>query len=148
VILRRDHVAGGAFIVVAAFLLAISGDLPFGSLASPGAGMLPTLLISLLALFGLIIVLHAQASPPLAAIDWSDLRHGLSVLIAAALAAAAYTRLGFAITIPLMLFALVFGVERKPLLHALTFSLGAAALAYLVFGVLLKAPLPRGVAGF
>jgi heme exporter protein D len=147
VILRRDHVAGGAFVVAAAFLLAISDDLPFGSLASPGAGMLPTLLIALLALFGLILVLRAQESPPLAAVDWSDLSHGLPVLLVAALAASTYTWLGYAITIPLMLFALVFVIERKPLLRALAFSLGAAALAYVVFGLLLKAPLPRGVVG-
>jgi hypothetical protein len=145
---RRDHVAGGAFIVFAAFLWAVSGDLPVGSLASPGAGMLPMLLVALMAVFGLILVLRAQESPPLATIDWSDFRHGLPVLVAAGLAAAAYTRLGFAITIPLMLFALVFGVERKPLVPALAFSLGAAALAYAVFGLLLKAPLPAGAWGY
>ena len=44
--LRRDHVAGGAFVVVGALVLAVSDDLPFGTLASPGAGMLPTLVIS------------------------------------------------------------------------------------------------------
>ena len=35
-ILRRDHVAGGAFIVAGVLVLAVSGDLPFGTLASPG----------------------------------------------------------------------------------------------------------------
>ena len=69
------------------------------------------------------------------------------MLLVAALAASTYTWLGYAITIPLMLFALVCVIERKPLLRALAFSLGAAALAYLVFGLLLKAPLPRGVVG-
>ena len=34
--LRRDHVAGGAFVVAGALILAVSGDLPFGTLASPG----------------------------------------------------------------------------------------------------------------
>ena len=31
------------FIVAGALVLAVSGDLPFGTLPSPGAGMLPTL---------------------------------------------------------------------------------------------------------
>ena len=35
-ILRRDHVAGGAFVVGGALVLAVSGDLPFGTLAFPG----------------------------------------------------------------------------------------------------------------
>ena len=145
---RRDHVAGGAFMMFAAFVWAVSGDLPFGTLASPGAGMLPMLLVTLMAVFGLILVLRAHESPPLATIDWSDFRHGLPVLIVACITTAAYTPLGFAVTIPLMLFALVFGLERKPLLPALAFSIGAAALAYAVFGLLLKAPLPAGAWGY
>jgi hypothetical protein len=32
--LRRDHVAGGAFIVAGILVLAVSGDLPFGTLAT------------------------------------------------------------------------------------------------------------------
>ena len=34
--LRRDHVAGGAFVVAGAFVLAVSGDLPFGTLGVAG----------------------------------------------------------------------------------------------------------------
>ena len=52
-IVRRDHVGGGVFVVVAALVLAVSGDLPFGTLASPGAGMLPKLVIGLMMAFGL-----------------------------------------------------------------------------------------------
>ena len=33
-------------------VLAVSGDLPFGTLASPGAGMLPTLVIGFMMAFG------------------------------------------------------------------------------------------------
>ena len=40
-ILRRDHIAGGAFVAGGALVLALSGDLPCGTLASPGACMLP-----------------------------------------------------------------------------------------------------------
>ena len=41
------------FAVAGALVLAVSGDLPFGTLASPGAGMLPTLLVVLMMAFGL-----------------------------------------------------------------------------------------------
>ena len=51
-IVRRDHVGGGVFIVVGVLVLAVSSDLPFGTLASPGAGMLPKLVIGLMMAFG------------------------------------------------------------------------------------------------
>ena len=146
--LRRDHVAGGCFVLAGAVVLAISSDLPFGTLASPGAGMLPMLLIGLLMVFGAVLLVRAGESPPLASIDWADVRHALPVIAVACVAASAYTTLGFLTVMPLMLFFLIFVVERRPLLPAAAFSLGATVLAYAVFGYLLKSPLPRGIMGF
>ncbi len=146
--LRRDHVAGGCFVLAGAIVLAISSDLPFGTLASPGAGMLPTLLIGLLIVFGAVLFARARESPPMASIDWSDVRHALPVIAVVCVAASAYTALGFLTVMPLMLFFLIFVVERRPLLPAAVFSIGATILAYAVFGYLLKSPLPRGIMGF
>ena len=146
--LRRDHVAGAAFIVAGALVLAVSGDLPFGTLASPGAGMLPTLVVSLLMAFGVILLAQAVRSPPIAEVDWSDLPHAARVVVVAAAAATLYVPLGFALTIPLLLFALIFLVERRPLPIALAFSIGASVAVYALFTMLLRAPLPRGLVGF
>jgi hypothetical protein len=146
--LRRDHVAGGMFVVAGGLVLAASGDLPFGSLASPGAGMLPTLTIVLMMAFGLTLVLRAGDSPPLAALPWGDLPHAARVVGLAAAGIALYTTLGFLLTISLLLFGLSFAVERRPLLNAALFSLGVTGLAYVLFSTLLKAPLPRGFVGF
>ena len=63
--LRRDHVGGGAFVAVGALVLAVSGDLPFGTLASPGAGMLPKLVVGLMMAFGLVLLVRAGESPRL-----------------------------------------------------------------------------------
>ena len=41
--LRSDHVAGAAFVVFGIVVFALSGDLPFGRLSAPGAGMMPKL---------------------------------------------------------------------------------------------------------
>ena len=120
--LRRDHVAGSAFVVAGALVLAVSGDLPFGTLASPGAGMLPTLVVGLMMAFGVVLLAQARRSPLIAEVDWSDLPHALRVVVVAAAAAALYVPLGFALTIPLLLLALIFLVERRPLLIALAFS--------------------------
>jgi hypothetical protein len=147
-IVRRDHVGGGVFVAVGALVLAVSRDLPFGTLASPGAGMMPTLVVGLMMAFGLVLFVRAGDSPPLAEVAWGDGPHALRVVVVAAAAVAAYTALGFAATVPLMLFALVFLVERRPLLPALAFSIGVTACTYALFSVLLRTPLPRGILWF
>jgi hypothetical protein len=48
----------------------------------------------------------------------------------------------------LLLFALIFGAERRHPLAAAAFSIGVVALTYLLFDVLLKTPLATGVLGF
>jgi hypothetical protein len=146
--LRRDHVAGGCFALAGAAVLAISSDLPFGTLASPGAGMLPMILVGLLMGFGAVLFVRSGQSPPLASIDWADIRHALPVIALACVAASLYTALGFLVTMSLLLFFLIFVVERQPLLPAAAFGIGATIFAYAVFALLLKAPLPRGIMGF
>ena len=145
--MRRDHVAGGVFAVAGVLVLAVSGDLPFGTLASPGAGMLPTLVVGLMMAFGLILLLQARRSPLLTEVDWADLPHAVRVAAVAAAGATLYVPLGFALTIPLLLFALIFLVERRPLLPALAFSIAAPVAVYALFTLLLRAPLPRGLLG-
>ena len=141
---RRDHVAGGAILFAGAFVLAVSTDLPFGTLASPGAGMLPTVVAVLMMIFAATLLLAAGASPPIGEVAWGNAAHAMRLISVTAAAIALYTWLGFIATILLLLLVLTFLVERKPLLHAVAFSIGATLLAYLVFGTLLNAPLPRG----
>jgi putative tricarboxylic transport membrane protein len=145
--LRRDHLAGGVFVVAGLLVLAVSGDLPFGTLASPGAGMLPTLTVALMIAFGLILLVRAGHSPLLAEVDWTDLPHAIRVAIVAAAGAMLYVPLGFALTMPLLLFTLIFLVERRPLLPALGFSLGATLAVYALFTLLLRTPLPLSLLG-
>ena len=146
--LRRDHVAGGAFVVAGALVLAVSGAYPFGTMASPGAGMMPILVTSLVMAFGIAILLRARESPPLSAIDWGDAKHALTVIAVAAVAVGAYAEIGFLVTIPCMLLVLTFVAERRSLLWSAGFSIGVSALAYALFIFVLKTPLPRSPLGF
>jgi hypothetical protein len=148
VILRADHVAGGAFVAFGALVLALSGDLPVGSLSMPGAGMLPKLVAILLIVFGLVIVLRGRESAPLASLSWNDLPHAARVVVITAIAIALYQTLGVVITMALMLFTLIFGAERRNPLAAAAFSIGVVALTYLLFEVALKTPLEHGTIGF
>jgi hypothetical protein len=146
--LRRDHLAGGVFVTAALLVFAVSGDLPLGSMAMPGAGLMPKLVTSLMLAFGVIVLLRAGESPPLAQVSWADLPHAVRVIAVTAAGVALYEPLGFLVTMSLLLFSLVFIVERKPILPALAFSVGVTVFAYVLFGTLLKSPLPRGVFWF
>ena len=141
-ILRRDHIAGGAFIVAGALVFAMSGDLPFGTLASPGAGMMPKLVLGLLIAFGAILVMRAGESPPIAEIKWGDFRHAATVVAITAVAAALYTKIGFVLSVSLLLFVLLYFIERRSLWSTLAVSIGVTVGCYLLFGTLLKSPLP------
>ena len=143
VILRRDHIAGGVFVAGGVLLFAMSGDLPFGTLASPGAGMMPKLVLGLLIIFGAILVVRAGESPPLAEIEWNNFTHAVTVVVLAAAATALYTVIGFVLSISILLFVLLYFVERRNIWRAAAVSIGVTLGAYYLFNTLLKSPLPR-----
>ena len=145
--LRADHVAGGAAIAGALAVLAASGDLPFGTLAFPGAGMMPKLVCGLMILFGAILVVRGKVTMPFSDIGWSDLPHAVRVLALTAAAVALYTTLGFIVTMSLMLFALI-ASEGRNLVAAAAYSVGISLLTYGLFTVVLKSPLEQGILGF
>ena len=146
--LRSDHVAGAAFILFGIAVFAISGDLPFGSLSAPGAGMMPKLATGLMLLFGLALILGAAKSQLFAAIDWSDGGHALKVVVISAGAIASYQTLGFIVTMTLLVFVLLVVIERKHVLYAGIYALLLTGVAWWVFGKALKAPLETGILGF
>jgi putative tricarboxylic transport membrane protein len=147
-ILRADHISGGAFVAFGLGIIALSGDLPMGSLSFPGSGFLPKILAVLLAVFGLVLVLRAGEGETFASIEWSDLRHAGPVIAFTAAGIALYTVLGFLITVALLLFSLIVFIERKNVLAAGIYSIAVTALAYALFERLLKTPLPHGPFGF
>jgi putative tricarboxylic transport membrane protein len=146
--LRADHIAGVAFVLFAIAVFAMSGDLPFGSLSAPGAGMMPKLVLLLMIVFGIALILSAKASAPLAEIDWSDRNHALLVVLIAGLATTLYQWLGFILTMSLLVFTLLAVVERKNLVRAAAYSIGLTIIAWWVFGTALKSPLEKGILGF
>jgi hypothetical protein len=145
---RADRVAGAAFIVLGLLVFALSGDLPFGTLSAPGAGMMPKLVAGLMMMFAAVIVISAAASKPFSDIDWSDRGHAALVVFITAVAAACYQTLGFLITMALLVFALLVVVERRDALRAAAYSIGLTLFAYWLFGKALKSPLERGLLWF
>ena len=146
--IRSDHVAGSAFIALGILVFAIGTDLPFGTLSSPGAGMMPKLMAGLMIGFAAVIMLRASEGPEFSKVDWSDRGHAALLVLIAAIAAAAYQPLGFLITFAALVFALLIVVERRRLLPAAVYSVSLTLFAYWLFGKALKSPLERGLLWF
>jgi hypothetical protein len=147
-IIRADHVAGAVFFGFGILVFALSGDLPFGSLSSPGAGMMPKLMAGLMMIFAAVVAFGGSSSPSFGTIDWSDGWHALGVVLITACAIAAYRPLGFIVTMSLLVFALLIIVERRPLLTSAAYGIALTLFAYWLFGIALKSPLERGILWF
>ena len=146
--LKADHIVGAVFIAFGMVVFAISGELPFGTLSAPSAGMMPKLDASLMMLFAALILFRAKESPPAASIDWSDRGHAALVVLITGAAVAAYQWAGFLITMAALVFLLLVVVERRNVLIAGAYSIGLTLFAYWLFGRALKSPLERGLLGF
>ena len=146
--LRADHVAGAVFIAFGVLILALSGDLPMGGLSMPGSGFLPKILAGFTIAFGLVLIARAAESRPFAEIEWSDATHAVAVTAITAAAVYFFETLGFLTTMVLMMFVLLVGIERRPLLHAALYSVGVVGLTYVTFVYVLKSPLVTGPFGF
>ena len=146
--MRADHVAGAAFIALGIVVFAISGDLPFGRLSAPGAGMMPKLAAGLMMLFAALLLAPGGGTKRFAEIEWSDRGHAALVVLITAASVAAYRPLGFLITMALLVFALLVIVERRNALVAAAYSVCLTLFAYWLFGKALKSPLERGVLWF
>lgn len=147
--LRSDHVAGGVFIALGILVFIIGSDLPFGTVSSPGAGMMPKLVASIMMICaGGIIAVAGRESPLLSSIDWSDRSHAFLVLLITAIAVALYQTLGFLITMSLLVFSLLVVIERRNIVMAAAYAVGLTVFAYWMFGIALKTPLERGLLWF
>ncbi len=146
--IRADHVASAAFIALGVLIIALSGDLPTGQLSMPGSGFLPKLIALLMIILGAALLLRAGESQPLVSLGWADGKHALMVLGLTAAAVELYTRLGFILTMVLMIVGLLVIIERRNPIRAAIYSVAVVMLSYEMFVWLLKAPLPTGPLGF
>jgi hypothetical protein len=145
-----DRVSGIVLALFAVFVLEESWRLrlPLGSLASPGPAYFPGLLATLLLVAGVAVAVMGGGSGRLAGVSWSEWRHGVAIFAACAFCALALDRLGYRLTMFVLVAFLVGAVERKSPAATLVFA-GALALGtFWLFDTFLRVPLPRGPAGF
>jgi hypothetical protein len=144
---RSDRVAGATLVLLGLFVLWECRRLPVGSLRAPGPAYMPMVLALLLVGFGALVAVFGGTSARLRDAGWHETRHALAILLACVFAALALERLGYRITMALMLVFLVGVVERRRALVAVVFSLTLVLATFLLFDTVLRVPLARGPFG-
>lgn len=146
--LHSDQFSGLMLLALALYVGWENRAYPIGSLAEPGPGYLPLLLVVFLGVVGLLIALWGVKSAPLASMRWPEATRAVMILIACGVATFALERIGYRITvIALLVFFLGVLERRRPLPVALV-ALGFSFASFYVIGDLLRVPLPRSPWGF
>lgn len=145
--MRADRVAGTGLILFGLLVLWQSRALPLGSLRNPGPAYLPVVLALLIVLFGVLIAGLGGSSPTVRSLGWSEAPHMLAIVVACVFAALALERIGYRLTMIVMLFFLLRGMERRRTVFSLAFSVALASATFYLFSTILRVPLPRGPLG-
>ena len=146
--LTTDRFAGLLLLLFSLGVMWETRVLPLGSLHRPGPGYMPMLLAIALAAMAILVALGGGGSPPLASLEWAEKTHALAILAGCAFAAFALERLGYRLTVGILLVFILWVVERKRPALVAVMALGLSFGTFFLFSNLLKVPLPRGPLGF
>jgi hypothetical protein len=146
--LTTDRVAGGLLVLFSLLFIWESRHLPLGTFRQPGPAYVPVVLAILLLLFGLVLIFTSSHAPSLAAIRWSEWRHALAILAASTFSIFAIERLGYRLTVLLVLGFLLKAVERRSWTLSLAFAFVLSFGSFFLFYTVLRVPLPEGPLGF
>jgi len=140
--LRSDQVSGLMLIALAVYVGWMNRVYPLGTLQEPGPGYVPLLLAVFLGVMGLLVLLAGGKSAPFATIAWRESMRAAAILAACAFAAYGLERLGYRITMAVLLVFFLGVMERRPPVKVAAVALGFSWITYYLFGTLLRVPLP------
>jgi hypothetical protein len=146
--MTTDRVSGTVLVLFALLVIWESRHLPLGTFRQPGPAYVPVVLAILLLIFGVFLVLTAGRAPLFSSITWTEWRHAVAILGASIFAIFAIERLGYRLTVLLVLVFLVKLVEKRGWLVSLAFALSFSFGSYFLFYTILRVPLPEGPLGF
>jgi len=146
--LTTDRVAGSLLAFFSLLVIWESRHLPLGTFRQPGPAYVPVILAALLLLFGLLLIFMSGRAPSLASIRWTEWRHVLAILAASIFAGFAIERLGYRLTVLLVLGFLLKIVEKRGWALSLAFAFTLAFGSFFLFYTVLRVPLPEGQLGF
>jgi len=143
-----DRVSGAFLFLLGLFVAWEDRVLPLGTHGRPGPGYFPLLLSALLGILGLLLFLRGRSSRPLRSVRWGEAGHAGAILACTFLATFGIERLGYRITMILILGFLFGVVERLKLWQVFALTIGLSLGSFWVFDSLLRVILPRGGFGF
>jgi hypothetical protein len=143
-----DRVSGSAIVLLGLFIMWERRVLPLGTQGQPGPGYLPLLLAILLVILGSLLVLRGGGAAPFRTVVWSEAPHAFAILACTVFATVLLERLGYRVTMVIVL-GFLFGVmERLRLWQVAALTLGLSLGTFWLFDSFLRVPLPRGGWGF
>lgn len=146
--LTIDRAAGGALVIIGLVTLWESRQYPLGSLHRPGPSYMPVMLALLLIVFGLALAVMGARSGRMSEVSWHEWRHAVAIFSACAFAAWGLDRLGYRLTVAVVMLFLLRVLERQGIVITLAMTVVVAGGSFLLFDTLLRVPLPRGPLGF
>ncbi|HVN23306.1 MAG TPA: tripartite tricarboxylate transporter TctB family protein [Syntrophorhabdales bacterium] len=137
----KDFWSGAIFLGVGVAFAAYGRHYPMGTAMRMGPGYFPTLLGSLLALIGLILVIHTmlRPGPGVGRLAWGKL---VLVTLSNVLFALMLRRLGLACALVLLVLVSAYASKRFRWPVALALAVGLAAGSSIIFVWLLGLPIP------
>jgi hypothetical protein len=146
--MTADRASASALAIFALFVIWQSQQFPLGTFHRPGPAYVPVLLASLLLIFAVCLLITAGRAPSLSSIRWSEWRHASVILALLSFAAYAIDRLGYRLTMLIVLGVLVKLVEKRGWLSSIVFSVTLSFGSFYLFYTALRVPLPLGPWGF
>ena len=145
--MTTDRVAGATLVLIGLITIEESRAFPLGSLHRPGPAYMPVLLAVLLIIFGVAVFVMGGKSPRVTDVGWHEWRHAVAIFAACAFAALELERLGYRLSMAIVLAFLLLVVERKGVVTSVLVTVAMAWGSFYLFDTLLKVPLPRGPFG-
>ena len=146
--IRSDQISGVFLLLLALYIGWQDRAFPVGTLADPGPGFMPLLIAIFLGGVGLLIVAFGGKSEPLASIPWPEARRAVLILIVCAGGAVALERIGYRLTMLVLLIFFLGVVERRHPAAVAAVAIGFSLFSYYLFATLLQVQLPHSPWGF
>ena len=146
--IRIDRAGGALLLLLGLYVTWERRVLPLGSAQNPGPGYFPLLLAILLIVFGAVLILRGKESRPFKPIPRSEASHAIPILACCIFVALFMERIGYRISLFVVLGFLLGIIERVNVWFALVLTLFLSMGSFWLFDTLLRVPLPRGWWGF
>lgn len=152
--MKADQISGVFWVLFALYFMYGSNRLGLGSLRQPGSGFFPFVCSSFILLMAIIVLIQSfirgMGLPTKVSALWKGVSWQRATGIALIMLGyiLVLERIGFVLTAFILLLMLLKVVEGQSWKKALVISFLATTASHVIFNILLKTALPRGILGF